>query len=361
MGIKVIDLFKLTSLPKSKSFAFGKMPYIQRRADQNLERALDYYHLGSAAVKSNHILASLIHTANNIPKSMGRERYIELMEEASLAICGSLFIGTSASAPRLQYGGDFYGATEAYINATFPEERVRPWYEAEPVKVVEHQRTDITYTLLDGKPNTCEPTFSVIAIDLPALMLMYHSWRQWYMQINPDDPQSIPQFIHNWVLPGMIRSHNDLAFRNIIQHTADDRPLGKTIKPEIGIIANPIAFIPDVAQEIVERFRGITITWENSIQNIPMLTTDCPNAFILTRQAYYPYTKYGNLIRMLMSLGWMNLLATLGADGNNDVNTKSIFKLKRMLKRYRNERWVRGGLKVSVDRIVTDLESRIEN
>lgn len=355
----MIDLFKVESLPNRKSFTFGKMPYIQRRIEQNLDRALDFYHFGNKAVRSDHILATVINTANNIPLVPDVNRYIELMEEAAMAICSAKGIGTGASVPDLKYGGYFYGTTELYISTEFPEERTKKWYEAEPVKVVEHQRSDITFTLLDGKPNTMEPTFSVIGIDVPALMLMYKRFRQWNLKVEPDNPMSIPQFVYCWVLPGMIRSHNDLAFRNRILLSHNKEQPAKTLKPELGIIANSYTYVDNVTQEINERFAGVSLDWGQVLQNTPMLTTAYPNAFVVTRQAFYSYTKYGNLIRMLLSIGWIDYVSTLAGKSTIDINAKHIVKLNRMLLRYKNERWIRGGAKVLLDWIVERVEANI--
>lgn len=123
---------------------------------------------------------------------------------------------------------------------------VKNWKVLEPIKVLSHPHTDISYTILNGKcvnPTTGDAT---ISINLPMLLLQYQLW----LSSTPASAgYTMSDFVVAYPLANMIKSHADIAIFNRLVNAYREIPNDSFIR------SNPLALIdimpridPDINQ-----------------------------------------------------------------------------------------------------------------
>lgn len=331
----MINLFKNKLVAKRRSLVFPKMSYVQKRIDENTKRAIDYYRTSGETVRSNHPLVTLINTMN-VVWAGDKERFYDICDSVSPSVCNAIKIGSAIHSPKLINRGWFYGYEEVLISVELDRDSDKPWYELEPLKVFAHGRTDLTFTLLDGEPNTNEESFSVIGIDVAILMYMYICWRQYQLKIFPDNPQTTAQFVANWVLPNMIRSHNDVAWMNRLSRLLEGsypKPVG-TLKRTPFALSSSETFTQDVLTAMYSRFTEQSYEWADALMCIPLPSGD--TALTYAKMPYFAPTRLG---KAMACLATMNYLELLGSCKPNPENSKHLVEFNRVFKRLFNENW----------------------
>lgn len=331
----MINLFKNKLVAKRRSLVFPKMSYVQKRLDENTKRAIDYYRTSGETVRSNHPLVTLINSMN-VVWSGDKQRFFDICDAVSPSVCNAIKIGGAIHSPKMTLGGWFYGYEEVLLSIELPRDKDVPWYELEPLKVFAHGRTDLTFTLLDGIPNTNEESFSVIGIDVALLMYMYTCWRQYQLKVFPDNPQTTGQFVANWILPNMIRSHNDVAWMNRLSRILE----GTYPKPADTLKRTPFAlsssetFTHDILSAMKERFTEQSYEWADILMCVPLPSGE--TALTYSKMPYFAPTRLGKAMACLTT---MDQLILLGACKPNPENSKHLVEFARVFKRLFNEKW----------------------
>jgi hypothetical protein len=331
----VIKLFKTKLDANRRSLVFPKMSYVQKRINENTIRAIDYYRASGETVRSNHPLVTLINTMN-VVWSGDKERFFDICDSVSPSVCNALKIGGAIHSAKLARKGWFYGYEEVLLSVELDRTSNKPWYELEPLKVFSHGRTDITYTLLNGVPNTNEESFSVIGIDAAMLMYMFICWRQYQLKVYPDNPQTTGQFIANWVLPNMIRSHNDVAWLNRLSRILEGtypKP-ADTLKRIPFSLSSSETFTHDVLTAMRDRFTEQSYEWADVLSSVPLPSGTTGLAYAQT--PYFAPTRLGKAMACLTTMDYLILLGTCKP---NPENSKHLVEFERVFKRLNNENW----------------------
>lgn len=306
---------------------------------ENEVNATRYYRNAKLTSKGNHILATLINSIL-VPVSMDAERYAVNVATQGNQIMRSLGIGTVTSPAKITQRGEFYGLPEILIGEAEEPRQYKTWHKYRPIKVMYHPRTDVTYTLLDGTPNTDEAGFAVIYINVSELMLMYKGWRLFTNRIYPDNPPTVPEFVQSWVLPSMMESHNAQAMLN---RTKCDL-LGFAIPSENK--RTPFKtprndYLDKSYREwLISKLESMVPDWLSILQLTQM--TEIQNLESYCKIPDLVPTHHGKGMMLLASLSTLNYL--LMASMNSAVsgvkaNSVSSQQLIKMLRRFGSERW----------------------
>lgn len=301
--------------------------------------ASNIYRKSKLTVRGNHVLVSFINSIG-IPLSLPEDRYIDNVESVSMGLARSFGIGTVISEPALSNKGAFYGTQEIIYGVTTIPEVLLPWHRYKPVKVVCHPRTDITYTLLDGTPNTDEDGLAVIQINFVELMLMYRGWQLRERRINPENPAGPVEFVGSWLLPSMMSSHNAVAVVNRLRYAMIGFPYADQKKRTFFSMPKNDYLEKSYREYIIQHIETNRDTWQDILE----LTT-VTDGVTLREFGHEPdvaMNKYGKAMKLLSTMSTINYLlmaGTLGAASNKELNANSYSELVIFLKRYDSEKW----------------------
>lgn len=305
---------------------------------ENEIAATNYYIYSGMTVKSNHLLVMFINSITT-PISLPEERYLDLIEPQCQQAARALGIGTATNPADYAKVGTFYGIPELVIGEIkFPDlETLR----ADPLKVIYHPRTDVTFTLLDGTRNTTEDGLAVVSIDLIGLMLDYRKWQLRENRRNPENPKSSLHFIMSDILPSMITSHNEIAFINRVENTMLGKPLADHIKRTPFYTTPAIAFEKAYREHLIKVNKKAKMNYEDILQLFQVNTYQ--NLLEWTQMPSVPPTRYGKtmqLLTMLTALEYLAIASSINPLGKSSANNKHDTELEYFLKKYDKENWI---------------------
>ena len=204
------------------------------RIAEDVNHVIDYYRNGSYYVKTDHLLARLIN-AMHVPLTYEIDQYYEVASARALHAANAVQLTTSIAQGKWFEGIFYYGCKEliiGYCGQDDPVELTKDWRNLEPVRVLEHPVSNMSYLLPDGRQNNSETGLAVIGINLPELMVMYRGFalEQRIKMLEGRSSQGVPQFIARFILPNMLKSQTDLAIVNRLVNYANGRPMGEALK-----------------------------------------------------------------------------------------------------------------------------------
>lgn len=325
--------------------------FLNQLAD-NTKSAISYYRRATSSVRGNHILVKFINSILT-PISLPRERYIEHVETECMMMAKALGIGNATSEPVLHKRGYFYGIPELLIGTVdYPTKKGIN----NPVKVVMHPRTDITYTLLDGEPNTTEQGLAVISIDLVALMCLYRTWRRQQLLKSPDEALGPVHFVKMIIMPMMISSHNSVAIINRLKANL----LGRYHADHIKRTPFGLPLTLSYEKRYMEYILGKLETNQYKFEEILSLTEVSSEEDLgtFTDLPAVPPTRTGKLMKLLVAIPAIEylLMATnTNPNGRASTNAGHVIELSYFLRLMGNERWVKDRkLSKILDKIIND-------
>lgn len=210
--------------------------YAKNGLERNTEIVKEYYRIRPFAVRSEHILARLLNNLG-VPYSLNLERFHDIIDSRALAL-SSVFKMTSSLNKGSMFKGTFFGegieeilmATDDVFN---PFSTYRNWKNVSAVKVLMHPKSDLGFTLPNGKASGTETGYAVIEINIPMLAVQFKAFMD-YQKIHfidkGDNPHTVAQFIHMYVLPNMISSQLDICLFNRAYNLVVGAPMGMQTK-----------------------------------------------------------------------------------------------------------------------------------
>lgn len=335
----VISLFKHGTVSNRRRNAFARMDYIRDRFSDNLTKAINFYQFGRRAVRSNHILVTLI---NSIlaPHSSDLERFIELVHAAAPSVGHGLGIGSPIYKAAVFKDGPFYGkgTDEVLFFVESDYDRLPHWTQVKAITVLCHPKTDISFNLLDGIPNTDESGYAVIAIDPVLLMYQYRQWRKTQINAPAGEALSVNHFVAMYVLPSMLESHLDVAWLNRILAQLTLRPTHEGKRRLSFALPTHTTYVEQTQSEIIDKLTRNNMSYEDMLANIPTIFSG--TMIGKTELAKMAPTKQTNMFYLLSSLPWIWLLASADAATDATSNGKYHNEINRAISRLNSERWL---------------------
>jgi hypothetical protein len=225
------NLFNTFAGPKVGLVVDPGWRYIRSGLQRNISTAVSYYRSRNFAVKSNHLLVRFLNSAA-VSITGDIESFYSQVQSQGIRLTSTFGFSSSVNRGDV-FKGTFFGegskeiivACDDYIN---PVDLEANWEDIEAVKFLDHPKSDLSLLLANGKAYSSEDGYSVIAVNVPALLVQYRCWLKEQKAIYDSDggPFSTSVFVHKYVLPNMLSSQLDIAIFNRLNNLVEGAPMG---------------------------------------------------------------------------------------------------------------------------------------
>lgn len=329
----MFDIFTEVTAEKYKS----KLPawdYIKRQLnDVALPKIESYYRGRPHPVPNQHLIVSLLRTMN-IPISMPYMEYVFRSMDAAGQACSSLRISHPISTGQLWESGVFYNNRCKEIIVGHSErfdvdDAVKNWRSLEPIKVLRHDYSDLSFSRCDGKYSVTKEGWAVISINVPMLMLQYRRWLETEAVHENGSTASSAVFVGCYPITNMVRSHVDLCIwnrwvaycRGLPFDSARDRhPFGM---PDMS------SRIDDCWPKLADVFYEKTLSFQDMLRFVPLVSVDSMHdRAIMPKAAPTRNVTWAFAIALLPIIAYV---VDLNIQFDNKTNTRYLNELKRDL------------------------------
>lgn len=207
--------------------------YHVSRMNTELEKIKNFYRTNLFAVDNNHmlvkILTDFLSFMNYTPEGLYRYIKQDIYRFEQAYGLTSSFVNNGISKE-----GTFYNKhnLEVWLSVNYEIDVLKCYQnykELKPIRVVQHDFTDLTMPIPNGKNPVNKPGLVVITIDLALLALQFKAWydkEKYVRETNTDTP--LHNFIYRYPLTNMISTHTDVAifnrFYNLLKGIENQQP-----------------------------------------------------------------------------------------------------------------------------------------
>lgn len=245
----------------------------------DLEKVVNYYRLGSFAAKNTHILVRLLMTMD-VPMQYDPDQFYQTASNRSLQVATALGMTTAINPGRFHSGNFYHGCPElviAYNGTDKGSELVKNWKDLQPVRVLEHPVSNMKFMLPNGVNHNTERGLSVIAVDIPMLMIQLREFTLGQVQRLEDGVGSFlgtTHFVYKYVFPNMLKSQTDLAIFNRLYNLYLGRPHGDSIRRHPFYLGNYDQSLDNVLEKVLDRLTSISLPYPDVLEQLPRLFSD---------------------------------------------------------------------------------------
>lgn len=274
----MFSIFEERSAERYKS----KVPawnYIKDRLNGvNIPTVLNYYHSNPYPVQNQHLLVRLIQTMN-LPFSMDYDEYIFRASSKTPRLCGPLGITHSVTTGKLWQPGVFYndrckeiiiGHSERFDT----EYAVKNWKDLQPVTVLRHDYSDLSFSRQDGNYPISKDAWAVIAINVPMLMLQYRRFMETQGILPNGSRLSNGVFVGMYPVTNMLRSHLDLCIWNRWLAFCYDKDADEQRSKHPFGMPDLRTHINSIWPVLADHFYKKTMSFQEMLRFVPMVSKD---------------------------------------------------------------------------------------
>lgn len=245
--------------------------------NRNLMQVIGYYQSRNIAVRSNHLLARILNSSR-ISLDSPLERYYDQIDNTA-SYMGMSFKLTNSLHQGIVHDGIFYGpgTREVIIGHNEPFDLyacVNNWKNAQPVKILDHCKSDLDMHVPNGVSYSTESGYAVISVNITMLAIMWRCFltEQRALMNKGLTPKSTPQFLHTYVLPNAIYTHLEIALLNrAINHFAK-LPNGVAQRKHSLAMGDYSLQTDKVLKETVTHLCNSNLSMHDMLCNIPCVT-----------------------------------------------------------------------------------------
>lgn len=334
--------------------------YIKTQVSKELDKVVNYYRTNPTFVKNEHLLVQIL---LNVTVSMDREDEEYLYRTAMLTNrLGNQFSLTSATAyGRVRSPGLFYGSKcdEIILVHETPfdlEDAINNWEDLQPVTVLRHPFTDMSFQRGRGSYITKEQGgISVVAINIPMLCIQYREW----VKSNTADgglTKPLTQFVSMYPITNMLYTHTDISMFNRLSNIYQRESSASFIRAH-SLYINDFTVPLDAALKMLVRVLGRKVLlWEAMVENIECIhSTSLREAMSLPDVVPTRQVKWALIVARLPLI---HFLVMVNPKSNATKNALLVRRLKSTLRAIRVDRILDGALP---RRILMDIDSAIIN
>lgn len=312
-----------------KKIPYPKIRYLNKGLDTviryRLNRAITWYNNHPSYVSDNNIIHRIMRSFK-FPRGMTDITVENHVHDKAFNHAESLGLWTAR-----QYGkifvGNFYGSNVTdiitLVDNDYSIKKVeKNWVRYCPIKVLRHDFTHFSYTLMGHRYKSERPGFCIIEVDINLLYLMYHCCLKKKGEID------IGHFLGQYVFPNMLFSHFDQVIIN--KYTGINYP---DLKPTRDLTVNALG----INGESDQLNRDIETDYQNLVKSnasIEMISTNIKgitgeNALCFMDVQVYPLTKYNKWIYMLSFSRYLNFCLRTPKYGYRTLNSFYLRQYKR--------------------------------
>lgn len=359
-------MFRLfTEMPANTggSYKPGSWPALERAIRHTTEQITEYYRSTTMSTSAQHFLNKILAYFGSDVTTPTIDLYRK-MQSSWLPIAQTQQMTAINSSGRT-FPGVFYGPgieeVILCVSQAFDWDWVvQNWRTVSPVTVLQHPFTNDDFNLPNGMNHTSLRGYAVIQLDIPLLILQYHAFRLYEIyEIKPANPDYVLktpfQFLHMFVLPGLLESHID----NVVLNRLRTIVLGGTFEQS----SNKHAFyttqyasrIDGVLKPLANQLASRRQDFGTTMRSIPMVFKE--SAFELARYPKVLRTKQNKWALAASRLNILELLFALDALAPSGDNQVWIQDIHREIDYYHSERgWATQVPRLIRDEVVTRID-----
>ncbi len=306
----------------------------------NLDMVQRHYYNRPHAVKSHHFLVRLLNNIG-VPYSHQLERFHSIVETKALQLSVGFKMTSPISRGSL-FNGIFFGEGSAEVLIASDESfnpylAEKNWRQVQAVKVISHPKSDLGYTLANGKKSGTETGVSFIVINIPLLAVQFRSFMQEQLvRVEKYDinPQTVAQFIHMHVLPNMVASQVNQALFNRAYNIAFSAPMGESLKTHPFMLLNYSDRVDKVYRHLCNYLKGNERDMRTMLASFPCIGGTFES---LMRLPELVPTRQYVWAEVLSRIKVIDFLTELSPSRCLSRNASEINEITRMLKFYQND------------------------
>lgn len=343
-------------------------PYVKTGINKEIKKVIDYMQSSAAATKSNHFLVRLLQSIS-VPMGIDTERYYANVDVMALNL--SMALGMTSSIYKGKFFQNvFYGDNSREIliatDTSFDFQSVHDnWENVKAVEVIQHNLSDLSLNLPDGKNNWNTDVFAVTIINIPMLAVQYRAFRlqeKYYYDLTGESPRSVMQFLARYVIPNMLVSHMDQVIVNRLNNLLTNKAMSFPIHKLPFYITPYEQKLNKVHNEYIKILADRNRTINGMLEQIPMLSKD--NLRHVSILPTIAPTMQVNWALMISRLNILKLLLDLSDKHRLSKSAGDIRELKRIVRNYRNnnllESMLPNDLLIDANNIIERLEFMAE-
>ncbi len=353
------NLFNAYTGPKVGLSIDANWKYVRSGLQRNIAQAVLYYRSKNFSVKSNHILARFLNSSGTSIEGDIVDFYNRQIQNGIRS--SSIFKMTSSVNRGDIFYGDFFGAGSKEIliacdDYQNPLDLEANWRDIEAVKFLDHPKSDTSILLANGKAYSAETGYSVISVNIPALLVQYRCWLK-EQKTNNDLGKptfSTSVFIHKYVLPNMLNSQLDVAIFNRLNNHLLGAPMGVPMYRHAFVLVDFNDRADKILKDVIKKFNRTDRDIHTMMREVPLI--HCENLLELSELPSNAPTRQLVWAEVIARIKLINFLLEANPSGGHKQSRQELNYIKKVLDLFESS----GGLEQIPDRVlVRDIEAEI--
>lgn len=269
----MLSLFNEDFFHRARIYNIPNEAMLKKRYLEDYSKLHSYLLSRKFTLPNDHILVKLIKSVN-VSFKRDLYDYVETVYDVTPDLEAMLKLTSPLNFYLPNYKSNFYNnkCTEVLISVREDfdiNKAMKYWKNLEPLRVISHPFTDLSYTPLVGKYVSSNASGMVyIFIDIPKLMFQYRMWIRDQL-VNGKKPDDITKFLIDYPLFNLMKSHTDVALFNRIHNVLRNVPSDPyNSKISLATIDNT-KYADATATVFVSQIIKSPVRFDEIIQNMP--------------------------------------------------------------------------------------------
>lgn len=353
----MLSLFNEDFFHRARIYNIPTETILKKRYTEDYSKLHSYLLARKFTLPNDHILIKIMKSVN-VSFKRDLYDYVETLRDVSHDIEAMLKLTSPSNFFLPTYKSNFYNSRCAEVLISVMDDfdiakATVNWKSLEPVRVINHPYTDLSYTPLVGKYVSSNASgMAYIFIDIPKLMFQYRMWVRDLLRAGKPI-EELSKFLIDYPLYNLMKSHTDIAMFNRIHNVLR----GKNSDPynsKIGMATiDNTKYADAAAQVFVSQIIKSPIRFDEIIQNIPSIFND--NFINVMRLPDLAKTRHVKTVMLGARLKMFEFLLEVNALQNSSINRSWLNTIQTELRYLSNENILRYGLLSETDDQVRNI------
>lgn len=269
----MLSLFNEDAFHRARIYNIPSEQVLKRKYANDYKKLHEYLLSRKFFLPNDHLLVKIMKTVN-VSFKRDLYDYVETVRDTVPDIEAMFKLVSPLNFSLPNYKSSFYNnrCTEIVISIREDfdiSEAVEHWRNLEPVKVMAHPFTDLSYTPIVGKYVSSNASgLAYIYLDVPKLMFQYRMWVRDQLKAKKQ-VESVDKFLIDYPLFNMMKSHTDVAIFNRVHNTLLGLP-SDGYNPKISLATLDNTKFAEAASKVfVAQIIKSPVRFDEIIQNMP--------------------------------------------------------------------------------------------